>query len=128
MKKKLKEALSIQLDQGFSDQLPYPDASFDRVFSSFMFHHLQGDVKKNTLKEARRVLKPGGSLHLLDFAGPDLQKHGLFSRWLQKRHRIQDNTEQNFLSLMAQAGFVKSAKVSEGSSHFFQTAYYQALA
>src|SRR5258708_35575398 len=34
-------ALSIQLDQGFSDELPYSDGTFDRVFSSFMFHHLE---------------------------------------------------------------------------------------
>jgi ubiquinone/menaquinone biosynthesis C-methylase UbiE len=26
-------AVSIRLDQGFSDELPYPEASFDRVFS-----------------------------------------------------------------------------------------------
>jgi ubiquinone/menaquinone biosynthesis C-methylase UbiE len=64
-------AVSIQLDQGFSDELPYPEASFDRVFSSFMFHHLQPDEKEKTLREVRRVLKPGGSLHLLDFGGPE---------------------------------------------------------
>ncbi len=32
-------AVSIRFDQGFSDEPPYPEASFDRVFSSFMFHH-----------------------------------------------------------------------------------------
>ena len=36
---------SIQFDRGFSDALDYPDASFDRVFSSFMFHHLERDEK-----------------------------------------------------------------------------------
>ena len=57
-----------QLDQGFADALPYPDASFDRVLSSFMFHHLSRDVKEKTLREARRVLKPGGRFHMVDFA------------------------------------------------------------
>jgi ubiquinone/menaquinone biosynthesis C-methylase UbiE len=28
--------LSIPLDQGFADELPYENASFDRVFSTFM--------------------------------------------------------------------------------------------
>src|ERR1044071_1601405 len=32
--------VSVQLDQAFADKLPYEDVSFDRVFSSFMFHHL----------------------------------------------------------------------------------------
>jgi hypothetical protein len=48
--------VSIRFDQGFSDRLPYPDASFDRVFSSFMRlwigiepHHL--DVRMKTLDQ-----------------------------------------------------------------------------
>jgi ubiquinone/menaquinone biosynthesis C-methylase UbiE len=61
---------SIQFDRGFADALDYPDASFDRVFSSFMFHHLRRDEKARTLREIGRVLKPGGTLHLLDFGGP----------------------------------------------------------
>jgi ubiquinone/menaquinone biosynthesis C-methylase UbiE len=61
-------AVSIRFDRGFSDELPYGDASFDRVLSSFMFHHLGANAKDGTLREVNRVLKPGGSLHLLDFA------------------------------------------------------------
>src|SRR5215469_15136371 len=59
--------VSIRFDPGFANALPYSDASFDRVFSSLMFHHLPHDAKLATLCEVRRVLKPGGSLHLLDF-------------------------------------------------------------
>ena len=51
-------ALAVRLDRGFAEELPYPDASFDRVFSAFMFHHLESDEKEKTLHEARRVLKP----------------------------------------------------------------------
>jgi ubiquinone/menaquinone biosynthesis C-methylase UbiE len=50
--------LSIEFDRGFSDHLSYADASFDRVLSSFMFHHLQASEKIATLAEIRRVLKP----------------------------------------------------------------------
>src|SRR6516165_12517193 len=63
-RKAQRAALSIQLDQGFSDELPYPEGSFDRVFSSFMFHHVRADQREKTLHEAWRVLRPGGSLHL----------------------------------------------------------------
>src|SRR5262249_106346 len=43
---------AMRLDRGFSDALPYPDASFDRVFSCFMLHHLEGaDEKVRTLRE-----------------------------------------------------------------------------
>jgi ubiquinone/menaquinone biosynthesis C-methylase UbiE len=59
--------LTVQLDQGFSDRMPYPDGSFQHVFSSFMFHHLEPQQKRATLREVRRVLAAGGVLHLLDF-------------------------------------------------------------
>ena len=32
-------SVPMRLDRGFSDALPYSDASFDRVFSCFMLHH-----------------------------------------------------------------------------------------
>src|SRR5687767_7345900 len=31
----------VQFDVGFTNKLPYPDASFDRVMSSIMIHHLK---------------------------------------------------------------------------------------
>src|SRR5499433_359784 len=46
---------AVQLDRGFSDEMPYAEASFDRVFSAFMLHHLTLDEKTKTLREARRV-------------------------------------------------------------------------
>jgi ubiquinone/menaquinone biosynthesis C-methylase UbiE len=59
--------LAVQLDRGFSDRMPYSDGSFQHVFSSFMFHHLEPQQKRATLREVRRVLAAGGVLHLLDF-------------------------------------------------------------
>ena len=57
-RKAKRAGLSIEFDRGFADHMPYADASFDRVFSSFMFHHLAADEKSATLGEIRRVLKP----------------------------------------------------------------------
>lgn len=74
-----RDGVSIRFDQGFAGRLPYPDASFDRVFSSFMFHHLPAEEKEPTLREARRALKPGGSLRMLDFGGPE-DVHGFVTR------------------------------------------------
>lgn len=39
--------------------LPYPDETFDRVFSSLLFHHLTKENKIHTLEEIVRVLRPG---------------------------------------------------------------------
>ncbi len=98
-----KAGVVIRLDQGYSDALPYPDASIDHVFSSYMFHHLEADVKERTLGEVRRVLKPGGALHLLDFAGPE--EHGsLLARLFHSNDRLKDNAEDRVLALMRGAG------------------------
>ena len=121
-------AVSIRLDQGFSNELPYPNASFNRVFSTFMFHHLQMDEKEKTLCEVRRVLTPGGSLHMLDFAGAAANGYGLLTRYFHSSHRLKDNSEERILTLMNRAGFVSCGKVMEGVMLFrsLRIAYYRA--
>lgn len=79
-RKARRAGLALQLDRGFADELPYPDASFDRVLSSLMFHHLEADRRLATLQEVARVLRPGGSLHLLDFGGSQDDLHGVAAR------------------------------------------------
>ncbi|KAK3312944.1 methyltransferase [Apodospora peruviana] len=47
--------------------LPFPDNTFDVVFSSQLFPHLgTGDMRLRALTEMRRVLKPGGILGTRD--------------------------------------------------------------
>jgi ubiquinone/menaquinone biosynthesis C-methylase UbiE len=106
--------VSIRVDRGFSDELPYADASFDRVFSTFMLHHLEADEKEKTMREVRRVLKPGGSFLLLDFGGSDTGD-GSVARWLHSRHRLRDNSEGQVLALMRRAGFADPKTLSRGS-------------
>jgi ubiquinone/menaquinone biosynthesis C-methylase UbiE len=78
--KAIRAGVTIQFDEGFADALPYSDASFDRVFSSLMFHHLPQETKLPTLLEVHRVLKPGGSLHLLDFEQEGKHSHNPLAR------------------------------------------------
>ena len=122
------EGLSIKFDQGYSKALPYPAASFDRVFSSFMFHHLPVDQRERTLREARRVLTPGGSLHLLDFERPE-RPSGRLSRWLQAHSHLDNNSEQRILALLREVGFASSTKLATGAMLFglLRIGYYQAV-
>ncbi|NOH02613.1 MAG: methyltransferase domain-containing protein [Chloroflexi bacterium] len=62
-----KSGLEIDLDEGMAFNLPYPDNSFERVFSGLLFHHLTREDKVRTLEEVYRVLKPGGELHVADW-------------------------------------------------------------
>jgi ubiquinone/menaquinone biosynthesis C-methylase UbiE len=126
-RKAKRSAMPIRFDQGFSDELPYPEASFDRVFSTFMFHHLAADKREKTLCEVRRVLALGGSFHLLDFTPPEPNSHGLLARYLHSSERLKDNSVERILSLMNQAGFASCEKVREGTMlfGFLRMAYYQ---
>lgn len=57
----------IDFSYGLADELPYPDASFDRVLSTLLFHHLDDDAKLRAAREIARVLAPGGELHVADW-------------------------------------------------------------
>jgi ubiquinone/menaquinone biosynthesis C-methylase UbiE len=60
----------VQLDEGYSTELPYADASFDRVLSTLFFHHLDPEPKRRTAREIARVLRKGGELHVADWGPP----------------------------------------------------------
>ncbi|MFT7247930.1 MAG: ubiquinone/menaquinone biosynthesis C-methylase UbiE [Arcticibacterium sp.] len=47
--------------------IPFPDLHFDKVISTWVFHHLSREEKLRALKEIRRVLKPNGSFILVDW-------------------------------------------------------------
>lgn len=48
------------IDRDIASSIPFPDASFDRVFSICTIEHLSSTVRRRMMKEVRRVLKPGG--------------------------------------------------------------------
>jgi ubiquinone/menaquinone biosynthesis C-methylase UbiE len=124
-RKAARAGFSVQFDQGYADRLPYPDASFDRVFSSLMFHHLELADKAQMLSEIRRVLKPGGRLELLDLV-PAAKKHRLMPRFLHGHELMKDNSEERIIALMKEAGFGDARRVGYGHMLVGRTGYYQA--
>ena len=121
-----REALSVQLDRGFAEELPYPDASFDRVLSALMFHHLGPEEKEKMLDEARRVLKPGGSLHLLDFGGEQVRSDGFIARLHHRSDRLRDNFGDRIPTLMREAGFADPTEVASRVTIAGRLTYYRA--
>lgn len=97
--------LSVRLDRGLAQRLPYPDASFDAALSAFMFHHLGPEEKREMLREIRRVLKPGSSLHLLDFGGENGDSSGLMARLSRRNELLRHNFGESVPALMREAGF-----------------------
>jgi len=126
-KKASRAGVSVQLDHGFADALPYGERSFDRVFSSFMFHHLDEQERERTSREVLRVLRPDGSFHLLDFVSNETS-HGFFERLFAGHALMKTNTNQRILGLISRAGFSNVTKVKEGSMLFglMRTSYFRA--
>jgi SAM-dependent methyltransferase len=130
--------VELRLDHGDATNLPYPDATIDRVLSSFVLHHIPDNHRLAVLHEIRRVLKPDGSLHLLDFT--EGTARGPLNRLLAALpgHRRHDHHQHDHgdghhqphatgqLTLLTQAGLVDPAHLGEGTSRFGRHAFYRA--
>jgi len=83
-------------------------ASFDKVVSSLVFHHLARDAKLDALRNAAALLRPGGMLHIADWGRPSSRLMRLLFYPVQALDGFA-NTSDNVLgllpSLMQQAGF-----------------------
>lgn len=98
--------LEVRLDHGFAQELPHPDDSFDRVFSSLMLHHLNSASKDALLAEVRRVLRPDGLLVLADAVLDDGgHGHGHGRRGGRMRAQLRDNVGGAVAQRIAAAGF-----------------------
>lgn len=129
-KKAERAGVAARFDEGFSDELPYADQAFDRVFSSLMFHHLRGEEKGQTLREVRRVLAPGGSFELMDFLQPEAHGPGWRARWHHLGGHLNENEESRILGLIAGSGLHHVRKVARAGLFFglLEAGYYRAFA
>jgi ubiquinone/menaquinone biosynthesis C-methylase UbiE len=99
----------IELHRAFSTELPFANCSFDRVTSSLFFHHLRRADKFRTMKEAYRVLRPGGQLHIADWGPPSnllMRLAHVPVQLLDGWSNTQDNLQGVLAELMSEAGFV----------------------
>jgi len=83
-----------------AEQLPFPDARFDIVLSTLMFHHLPRNTRKQCAIEIRRVLKRQGRVLVVDF-GKAQARHGLIAHFHRHGHVAVEDVE----SVLTDAGF-----------------------
>ena len=120
-----KAAVEVRFEDGLATALPYQDSSFGRVISSFVFHHLGPEIKRQALSEIRRVLEPGGLFLLQDFGPPTTR----LERWLASRSKaveIRENLDGKLPSLIREAGFASVEELGQHSIRISRIWTYRA--
>lgn len=110
-------------------KLPYPDKTFDRVITSLVFHHLDGEQKKNSLLEIKRVLKPDGELHIADWGkASNFLMRTLFYlvQFLDGFKTTNDNVKGLLPNYIKNAGFFEVKTTMNFSTIFGTLSLYKA--
>jgi SAM-dependent methyltransferase len=111
-----RERVDVAFQQGYAEELPYPDGAFDCVLSSFMFHHLGPETQAAMLRDVHRVLAPaGGAFHLLDFATSG--EPGRLARLLHAKQHLGQRPE-GLAALLREAGFEAVAEIERRRTLF----------
>lgn len=115
-KKARRAGLRIDFRKTTIEALPFPDAHFDVVLSTLMFHHLPRQVRENGLREICRVLKPGGRVLIVDFGQSERPK-GLIGR-LHHGHGHVTPAEVAALLVSAGLTIIEGGPAGFRDSHF----------
>jgi len=107
---KVRGHAQIHTAQGPAESLAFPDASFELVVTRFSAHHWL-DMRQG-IHEAARVLKPGGTLIVIDVISPEIP---LFDTVLQTVEilrdlsHVRDYRESEWRSTFASIGLSDTA-------------------
>jgi ubiquinone/menaquinone biosynthesis C-methylase UbiE len=69
--RKLAGGPPVRLHRGDSAALPFESGTHERALLFFLLHEQPAEVRRRTLTEALRVLKPGGRLVIVDYHRPN---------------------------------------------------------
>lgn len=110
----------VRFDVGVAESLAYPDAEFDAAVSTFFFHHIDAELKRRSLQELYRVLKPGGRLIIVDVDVPSNWFGALCAwsgYWLFKQEEIRENIRGELRRALAETPFREVQRVARYSGY-----------
>jgi ubiquinone/menaquinone biosynthesis C-methylase UbiE len=103
--RKTRGMTGIRFERAYAQALPFADGEFDRVLSSMMLHHLDDDVKAGAAAEIHRVVRPGGTLHIVDIGGHTTAHDGLAARFMMRSPHAAGNLGDAIPRLLRSVGF-----------------------
>lgn len=116
----------VELRRGTATAPPFAAASFDRVLTTLVLHHLTTAQKREALAAAHRLLRPGGELYVADWGRP----HNLLMRAASLTFRLVDggeataaNLRGELPALIREAGFVDVAETERWMTLFGTLAF-----
>lgn len=103
--------LEVNYVQALAERTGFPDASFDVITAYILFHEVPTAAARDIVKEAARLLRPGGVFYPVDFSTfHELQPTAWsrFAQWWDHIHNNEVWTEEyrssDFRGILADAG------------------------
>ncbi|MBD2069783.1 class I SAM-dependent methyltransferase [Leptolyngbya sp. FACHB-671] len=96
--------LDIQFQHGKAEQTGFPDASFDLVTASLLFHETPPAISREILRECFRLLKVGGEVAILDGNQATLRQTAWLTEIFEEPY-IKDYAAGSVDAWMGAAGF-----------------------
>ena len=121
-------SMPIKLDLYDGHIFPYADNTFDKVFSSLVFHQLDKEAKISSLNEIKRVLKPNGELILGDWGKPKsklMRMRFYIVQLLDGFKTTADNMKGLIPDYMINAGFKNVQELSFINTKIGSYCYYK---
>lgn len=108
-RKRLMDIDEVALAVENGEALPWADETFDVVTSTYMFHELPRNARRNVVREMFRVVRPGGLVVIEDSAqlSESPQLVGVLQGFPREFHEpfYEDYLEDDLGALLAEVGF-----------------------